>query len=196
MLPSLQLELFPPGEQQLLLRSCPLSPTCGKAQTSPPHGCTPPRGPCRSHSQGRPLGLTLERAQSGSGRGRVGTHHPPPLLCSLSPQPGIRNLTSKPQVIVGWTGWGEEAPGVLKHGRDALELRMGAGHGVGAFPGLSLPPHPTILEPGRGGREHSRESPPGLGGGLGSPPSFLPAGGEDPHNSQSPARAGATQLIC
>lgn len=177
MLPSLQLELFPPGEQQLLLRSCPLSPTCGKAQTSPPHSCTPPRGPCRSHSQGTPLGLTLGRAQSGSGREKVGTHHPSPLLCSLSPQPGIRNLTSKPQVIVGWTGWGEEAPGVLKHGGDALELRMGAGHGVGAFPGLSLLPHPTIPEPG-------------------SPPSFLPAGGEDPHNSQSPARAGATPLIC
>lgn len=109
MLPSLQLEPFPPGEQQLLLRSCPLSPTCGKAQTSPPHSCTPLRGPCRSHSQGRPLGLTLGRAQGGSGREKVGTHHPPPLLCSLSPQPGIRNLTSKPQVTVGWTGWGEKS---------------------------------------------------------------------------------------
>ncbi|XP_032483989.1 H-2 class I histocompatibility antigen, alpha chain-like isoform X2 [Phocoena sinus] len=72
---------------------------------------------------------------------------------------------------------GREVPGVLKHGGDALEFRMGAGHGVGAFPGLSLLPYPTILEPG-------------------SPPSFLPAGGEDPHNSQSPARAGATPLIC
>ena len=58
------------------------------------------------------LGLTWEKAQLGRGRGMVGTQHSLGLLCSFSPQPGIRNITSNPQVTVVWTSWGEETPDV------------------------------------------------------------------------------------
>lgn len=58
------------------------------------------------------LGLTWGKAQLGRGRGMVRTHHSLDLLCSFSPQPGIRTLTSKPQVTEVWTSWGEETPDV------------------------------------------------------------------------------------
>lgn len=57
------------------------------------------------------LGLTWEKAQIGEKERWWGPTHR--VSCVLfSTQPGIRNLMSKPQVIVVWTSWGEETPDV------------------------------------------------------------------------------------
>lgn len=155
-------------EQQLLLRSCPLSPTCRKTHMSPPHPrCTPPGGPCGFHSQGRP-GTDLGKGPAGE-RKRDGED--PPLTGSpVFFYSTARNKDPYEQAPgdCGMDQLGRGNPRCSQHGRDALELRMGVGHGVYTFPGLSPLPHATILPLGRGGREHSREPPSGFGRGLGS----------------------------
>ena len=111
------------------------------------------------------LGLTWEKAQLGRGRGMVGTHHSLGLLCFFST---ARNKEpyEQPPGDCGMDQLGRGNPRCSQHGGDALELRMGVGHGVYAFPGLSPLAHATILPLGRGGGEHSREPPSGFGRGL------------------------------